>query len=236
MTDLSPEYLTLDGVDFIKLRRLEKLARTAQQRQRDILFIMEDVHDQHNLAAIARSCDAFGIQNIAFTMENDELFNPTQISNVTSSGASKWLDYRIFENGTEAAFATLHAEGWHIMATYVGESVESHDLYGIDIPKIEKLALLVGNEHAGISPKAVELADSFVKIPMHGMVQSFNVSVAAAICLAEITRQRHASPINFFIPEHEALTLTQDFIKRSLGSHPLQYQARQEYLNKRNAD
>lgn len=228
MPELPPAYQAIEGTEFLKPRRLHKLATVARQRQRDLLLIMEDVHNEHNLAAIARSCDAFGVQHIAFTMENEALFNPAQISNITSSGAAKWLDYRIFEGGTEPAFATLHAEGWHIMATYVGDQVESHNLYDIDIPRIERLALLVGNEHAGISPKALEHADSFVKIPMYGMVQSFNVSVAAAICLAEITRQRHASPINFFISEDEALALTADFVKRSLGNHPTQHESRQE--------
>lgn len=193
-------------------RRQRRIAETVQQRQRGLMVIMEDVHNPHNLAAIARSCDAFGVQDVSFTVQDHNLFDPKEIGRVSSSSASKWLDYRIFMDGTADAFTTLQAEGWHIMATVAGDDIPS--LYDLDLAQHDKLAVLVGNEHTGLSPKAVEMADSHMTIPMRGMIQSFNVSVATAITLAEVTRQREASPRNFAFSDDEIAALMLDFVGR----------------------
>lgn len=195
-------------------RRVERIQQVVSQRQRDVMVIMEDVHNPHNLAAIARSCDAFGVQNLAFTLQNEDLFNPKDTGKVTSASASKWLDYRIFETGTHTALTTLKAEGWHIVATVAGE--ESVSIYEVDftLPRYEKLAILVGNEHAGLSEVAIALADTRLTIPMLGMIRSFNVSVATAIILFEVTRQRHHSPQDFHLDEEAAQLLYEDFIRR----------------------
>lgn len=204
----------LNHLDQVTERRASKLRHAAQNRQRGLMVIMEDVHNPHNLAAIARSCDAFGVQQLAFTAQNPDLFDLDQVGWVTSAGATKWLDFRLFENGTADCFRTLHAEGWHIVATVAGSAIPS--LYALDWtqPTYHKLAVLVGNEREGISDVARDLADSALTIPMQGMIQSFNVSVATAITLAEITRQRRASEIDFTIPADEAERLFHDFIHR----------------------
>lgn len=193
-------------------RRLRRIVEVAAQRQRGMMVIMEDVHNPHNLAAIARSCDAFGVQNLAFTLENHELFDPSQVGKVTATGASKWLDYRIFTDGTRPALTTLKSEGWHIMATWVNPEAQS--IHALDFTQYENLALMVGNEHAGLSPAAIDLADSYVYLPMLGFAQSFNVSVATALTLFEITRQRLASEKNFRLSREEARWLAADFLQR----------------------
>jgi len=193
-------------------RRKQRLHTAARLRQRGLMVVMEDVHNPHNLAAIARSCDAFGIQQVAFTVQDHNLFDPQNVGRISSSSASKWLDYRIFEAGTVDCFTQLQAEGWHLMATVAGDDIPS--LYDVDLTQHEKLAVLVGNEHRGLSPKAVDMADSHITIPMRGMIQSFNVSVATAIILAEVTRQRQASPVDFNISEDDAWALALDFMQR----------------------
>jgi len=172
------------------------------------------VHNPHNLAAIARSCDAFGVQQVAFTMADSETFDPTNRNTPTSTSASKWIDYRAFEDGTEPCFATLKREGWHIAATVAGNDVPS--LYDIawTQPEYEHLAVVVGNERVGLSETAVQHASSAITIPMLGMIRSLNVSVATAIILAEITRQRHASPKNYRLSTAEAEKLFKDFSRR----------------------
>ena len=205
---------------FITERRLKRMMRVAARRQRDIMFIMEDVHNLHNLGAIARTCDAFGVQQISFTMENEDLFDPSQISRLTSSGASKWLDYRVFDTGTRDALNTLQSEGWHIAATLVDKDAKS--LFEIDFTQYDKLAIMVGNEHAGISPAAIEAADSYIYIPMQGMTESFNVSVAASLSLFEVTRQRKASDTNWLVQGDALEALTRSFIQRALTATPQQ--------------
>lgn len=208
-------YRTLPGARQLTARRLRRIVKIASQRQRGLMCIMEDVHNPHNLAAIARSCDAFGVQDVAFTLENHDLFDPRSTGTITSASASKWLDYRIFETGTEHGLTTLKAEGWHIMATVLAP--EATPIYEVNFCEYDRLALMVGNEHAGISPKGKALADSFVKIPMQGMIQSFNVSVAAAIALSEIARQRNACERDFTLGEEGAQALIADFVQRALN-------------------
>lgn len=220
MPDYFAEFDHYLRAGFITERRLKRMMRVAARRQRDIMFIMEDVHNLHNLGAIARSCDAFGVQQISFTMENEDNFDPSQISNVTSSGASKWLDYRIFEDGTRDALTTLKGEGWHIAATSVSQDAQS--LYEVDFTQYKKLAIMVGNEHAGISPAAIETANSAIYIPMQGLTESFNVSVAAALCLFEVTRQRKASDTDWLLDDPALQALTRDFIERALTATPEQ--------------
>ncbi|MCA9912154.1 MAG: RNA methyltransferase [Anaerolineae bacterium] len=192
--------------------RLQRLVKTACKRQRGLMLLMEDVHNEHNLAAISRSCDAFGVQQVAFTLENPDHFNPSRIPQVTARGAAKWLDYRIFTDGTTNALQTLHSEGWHLLATSLHPG--ARPLHTVDFTQYEKLVLMVGNEHAGLSPAALEHADQSIYIPMQGFTQSFNVSVAAALCLYEITRQRNASPVDFRISLEDARSLVEDFLQR----------------------
>lgn len=214
MTDLLSEFMHYAEKDQLSENRLKRVVDTASHRQSGLMVIMEDVHNPHNLAAIARSCDAFGIQEIAFTMENENLFDPKEVGKISSASASKWLDYRIFENGTHDALTTLKSEGWHIIATWVNPEAES--IHEIDFTQYDKLALMLGNEHSGISQTAIELADSYMYIPMMGMIESFNVSVAAALSLFEVTRQRLASEKDFFFPKDDARELIADFAMRAI--------------------
>jgi tRNA (guanosine-2'-O-)-methyltransferase len=191
--------------------RLQRIVSVVSNRQRGLMLMMENVHNPHNLAAIARSCDALGVQDLAFTMEHGSEFD-TDLIDITAVSAFKWLDYRQFTQGTGAALTTLKAEGWHIMATWVNPQARS--IYEIDFTQYEKLVLLVGSEGSGLSATAVAMADSFLYIPMQGFIQSFNVSVAAALSLFEITRQRRASAKDFALDMDSARALTKDFLKR----------------------
>ncbi len=212
MSELFEEFLPRLPELQMTEKRLKRLVKTARKRQRGLMLLMEDVHNEHNLAAISRSCDAFAVQNVAFTLENPDNFDSTRIPKVTASGAAKWLDYRIFTDGTTNALETLKSEGWHILATSLRPGAKS--IHAMDFTQYEKLVLMVGNEHAGLSPAALEHADGAVYIPMHGFTQSFNVSVASALCLYEITRQRNASPVDFRISLEEARILAEDFLRR----------------------
>lgn len=191
-------------------KRFEKIERTARSRQAGLMVIMEDVYNPYNLGAIARSCDAFGVQDVTVIFENQDVFDPREEGLGSALSASKWLDYRLM-HGTQRSLKTLKAEGWYILATVADRDTPT--LYNTDLSH-PQLALLVGNEHAGVSDAALQLADSTVTIPMQGMIESFNVSVATAIMLYEITRQRRKSPHDYTLSESEALDLMWDFSLR----------------------
>lgn len=215
-----PRYLTSEDLldreqHNLTEARLQRIREVVANRQRGLMVLMEDVYNPHNLAAIARSCDAFGVQQVAFTVENNALFDPKEIGRISSSSASKWLDYRTFLDGARRCIETLHDEGWHVMATLVSSKAKA--IYDIDftLPQYERLVVMVGNERDGLSLAAAEAADSHMVIPMQGMIRSFNVSVATAVTLAEITRQRRASDRSYALPPDEARALTASLVKRS---------------------
>jgi len=166
-------------------RRAEKLRRALSLRQPDLTVVLENIHDPHNVSAILRSCDAVGVLRVEL-LYNVEKF--PRIGRKSSSSANKWLECRRHTSVTEC-YATLRNEGFRVYATRLGGSAAS--LYELELSR--PAALVFGNEHRGVSAEAAELADGNFTIPMVGMIQSLNVSVAAAVSLYEAHRQRIAA-------------------------------------------
>lgn len=170
----------------LTLRRKKRLLQIAKQRQSGLIVVLEDIHDPHNAAAILRSCDAFGVQEVYFIFDKEERYNPRRVGKASSSSANKWLDFKIF-NSTKDCFRQLKKSGYKILVTALSKSATN--LFEKNLTE-KKIALVIGNEHRGVSTEALRLADEIIYIPMRGFVQSLNVSVAAAIFLFEITRER----------------------------------------------
>ncbi len=189
-------------------RRVQKLRDVAETRQRGIVVILEDIHDPHNAAAILRTCDAFGIQNVWFIFEKEKRYNPKRIGKASSSSANKWLDLSVF-GSTAAGIKALKQEGYHIMVTALTDTSVSLLDYSVSD---EKIALVVGNEHDGVSETMLKGADTILKIPMWGFVQSLNVSVATAIVLWELTKQRKARGNGWALSAHEQKRLLASFL------------------------
>lgn len=167
-------------------KRKERIETVMNNRQKGIIVVLEDIHDPHNAAAIMRTCDALGIQNIWFIFDKEKKYNPKKVGKASSSSANKWLDFQIFTS-TQECLEKLKEETYNIIATAFTPT--STSLLTKKFGK-EKIAILVGNEHAGLSEYAINNADEVIQIPMMGFVQSLNVSVATAIVLWEITKQR----------------------------------------------
>ena len=169
----------------ITKNRLDKIKAVASRRQQGVV-VFEDIHDPHNAAAVLRTADAFGIQKVCFIFDKQEKFNPKRVGKSTSSSANKWLDFEVFSSASEC-FKKLKKQGYTIVGTILDEKAKS--LIKTDFKK-PKIALVFGNEHSGLSQKAIELLDEHVYIPMQGFIQSLNLSVTAAICMYEVFRQR----------------------------------------------
>ncbi len=162
--------------------RKAKILGVLQRRQPDLTVVIEDITDPHNVSAIFRTCDAVGVYAVHLVYQNQKF---PELNSTTSSSALKWM--KIFRHNTiQECYEILRSEGYKIGATSLGKGAQ--DLYTIDLS--EKTAIVVGNEHSGVSSLAAAEADYFFKIPMMGMVQSLNVSVAAAVILYEALRQR----------------------------------------------
>ncbi|HET9137515.1 MAG TPA: TrmH family RNA methyltransferase [Candidatus Kapabacteria bacterium] len=164
--------------------RTDRIEQTLARRQPGLVVVLENVHDPHNIGAILRSCDAVGVMRVMMLYTIEE---PPKIGVTSASGAMKWIEFRRFRS-VASCFDELHVEGFQILATKIEPKAAS--LYSYDLAK--PTALVFGNEHRGISEEAASQADGLVYIPMMGMVESVNVSVAAAISLFEASRQRSA--------------------------------------------
>lgn len=190
-------------------KRLETFKRVAAGRQQGFVVVLEDIHDPHNAMAILRTCDAFGIQDVQFVFAQEKQFNPRKMGKSSSSSANKWLTYKTYTD-TETCLRTLIDAGYHTVATTLSETAGS--LYTAELIQ-PKIALILGNEHRGISPTAAALAQQHVIIPMAGFVQSLNVSVTAGILLYEISRQRQHAAIGRTTQAEQELLLS-DFLSR----------------------
>lgn len=199
--------------------RLNKLRRVARRRQSGLTVIIEDVFDPHNLGAITRSCDAFGIQEINIIFDTHPEFDPKEVGKNSSTATNKWLNYRV-HHGSEKALRTLKEEGWHIVATALDPNAES--IFEADLSQ-PRLALLLGNEKDGLSARALRSADRLVTIPMRGLAQSMNVSVTAALFIYEVTRQRRQGDPEAYAADESAQQTTLDYF---LEMH--------KHLNRRN--
>lgn len=163
--------------------RIAKYKRLAALRQ-NMTVILENVHDPHNIGAVLRSCDAVGISEI-YILQTETTDNPNFIGKKSSTGALKWVAAHYFTD-IKTCFTAVRKKYNKIYGTHLSESASS--LYALDLT--ESVALMFGNEHAGISDAALKELDGNFIIPQYGMVQSLNISVACAVSLYEASRQR----------------------------------------------
>jgi tRNA (guanosine-2'-O-)-methyltransferase len=163
-------------------RRLNRMTSTLRRRQPDLTVVIENVHDPHNISAVLRSCEAVGAPRVhlVYTQESEP-----RLSTGVSASALKWLNV-VRHPSIEACYQALRAEGFSILATALHD--DFIDLHDADLTR--PTAVVFGNEKRGCSDEAVKMADGTLRIPMMGMVQSLNISVACAVTLYEALRQR----------------------------------------------
>jgi tRNA (guanosine-2'-O-)-methyltransferase len=175
-------------IDTITDRRKQRLETVLRQRQTGLTIVLENVWDPHNVSAVLRSADAVGIHTVYLLYTVESAPNLKRHGKQSSASAKKWLEFRVFED-VDACFADLRANNFKIYASHLTE----HAIGLHDIDFSENTAVILGNEHRGVSEEACARADGIYYIPMMGMVESLNVSVAAAVSLYEAQRQRAAA-------------------------------------------
>ncbi len=162
-------------------RRFERILQVLSKRQKDLSIMAEDVYKPHNLSAMLRTCDAVGIGQV-------NAINPTggiPTYNETSGSADKWINVTVFKTFAEA-HECIKSQGMQLIATTLSDSAVDYR----DVDYTKPSCILFGNEKRGVSSEAAAVADKHIIIPMLGMVQSLNVSVATAVILFEAQRQR----------------------------------------------
>ena len=162
-------------------RRLERIRSVASARLKGLTVAFDSLHDPHNVSAALRSCEAFGVQNIHLVGSA----RTVQINKSITKGCERWLTFHWHESPAACADALRKAGYRILLAMPAGDSQPIHE-----VDFAEGIALVFGNEHAGLSPEFAGLADGCCHVPMRGFVESLNVSVAVAISLAYATRAR----------------------------------------------
>ena len=161
--------------------RLKRIRAVLDRRQPDLTVIADEVHKGRNIAAILRTCDAVGIDTV-HCVRPTEGYRPFR---GTALGTQKWVGIKLYDR-VEEPLAHYREEGFQVLVTGVGV-----DGYDYRVPDYTRPTVLVlGSERDGASMAALESADYRVSIPMIGMAESYNVSVACAIILAEAQYQR----------------------------------------------
>lgn len=163
--------------------RIERLETVLARRQPGLTVLLENVHDPHNISAVMRSCDAVGVQDIYIL--NTTIPPHKRWGNKSSSSAHKWLTVHQFTD-TAACFEELRKNYDKIYTTHL--SSDATGLHDLDLT--QKVALVFGNEHGGVSEETIRLSDGNFIIPQVGIIKSLNISVACAVSLYEAYRQK----------------------------------------------
>ena len=163
-------------------QRFEKIKKVLAKRQPDIAVVLDNVHKPHNLAAIIRSCDAIGIGNVfGITCDKKKI----NVNLKSASGSNNWIKLHIHES-IKVLLNTLKEKNMDIYIA--NNSKKAVNFRSADFT--QPCAIVLGSELNGVSDEATNFADQEIMIPMCGMVESLNVSVASAIILYEVQRQR----------------------------------------------
>lgn len=197
---------------FVTPQRCEKMRTVIAERTRYITVALEDIYQPHNASAVLRSCDGFGVQD-AYIIEGRNRFKPNKGIEL---GTSQWLTLHRFNKAgtsTAAAVKDLRSRGYRIVATSPrGNDVE---LEKFDLQK-GPAAFFFGNELDGLTEAMKQQADEFVKIPMFGFVESFNISVSCALVLHHLVHQLRQQQIEWQLTQEEKNELLLGWLRKSI--------------------
>lgn len=198
--------------DFVTDNRWGQLERVAESRSRYLTVVLEDLYQAQNASAVLRSCDCFGVQDVHI-IENRNRFN---VHRDIAMGSSKWLTLKKYsdeENNTREALQSLKRDGYRIIATTPHR--DDVTLEEFDVTK-GKCALVFGTELTGISDIVAEEADEFMRIPMYGFTESFNISVSASLVMHHLSHKMRNSDIDWRLPEEDKNSLLLDWLRLSV--------------------
>lgn len=202
--------------EIITPNKKEMFDRIAADRTKHLTVVMENIYQEHNASAVLRSCDCFGLQDL-HVIEKD---NTYKIQRDIALGAGRWVDMHNYDdskNVTKDCLNDLKLKGYKIVATT--PHTDSQTIYDLDLT--QPIALVFGTERRGISEEVVEMADEFVKIPMYGFTESFNISVSVAIVLNTLRQRLEQSDLNWKLSDEEQTLLKINWCSKILNGGDL---------------
>ena len=194
---------------FITEHKRELIETVLARRTKFITVALEDIYQPQNASAVVRTADCFGIQEV-HVIEGRNTYDPNP---QVLQGSGKWVDIIKYEgegNNTAACFNKLRKQGYRIVGTAPHREGISLPDYKVNQP----IALVFGTEETGLSDYALEHVDDFLRIPMYGFTESFNLSVSAAICLYQLTSNLYKSNLNWGLTEETKTDLRLAWYKK----------------------
>lgn len=222
MTGGGPRYEPLEGVPASTLLlepRLERIERVLEERTRTVTVVLDRLEDAFNMAAVLRSCEAFGLQDVHVIRNPDAPFKPNA---TVTQGCDKWLDVHLHQDFASCASA-LRAAGYRVLASALRDDASSLYALRFDTP----VALVFGNERFGVSDEVLAHSDGTFVIPMRGFVQSLNISaaVSATVSYAVGWRMQHLGKTGD-LTDPERAALREQFQMRSVKQRGRLYRGR----------
>jgi len=197
-------------------KRIENLQRVLNNRLEDIVVVLDNLFDPHNMGAIVRTVEALGIQDI-HVIERD---TPLDLSCKVTTYSNKRVSIHTYENARSCVdFIKKH--GFQIVvAQMTGTAVPIDDF---EIYPDSKIAIVMGNEHAGASEEICQLADTHVVVPMNGFTESYNVSVATALVLADFVNKKRSAilPETGTLSENRKIVLYDQWLQKAVKKSEL---------------
>lgn len=200
--------------EYVTDHKVQLIDDVLNQRTRHLTVMLEDLYHAHNISAVIRTCDCFGIQDLYIAQKlHDYEVNPNIVR-----GASKWVNLEKYvrsEDSPARCIKDLKKKGYRIVGTTPDHN--SASVHELDIS--QKTALIFGTELRGLSNHAKEEADELIHIPMYGFTESFNISVSAALILNELVARLKGSDVHWQLSDKEKRELKlawyQRIVKRS---------------------
>lgn len=205
--------------DLLLPQRLERIEQVLAHRTRTVTVVLDRLEDTFNMAAVLRTCEAMGLQDVHVIRNPDQAFKP---NGTVTQGCDKWLDLHVYKDFATCA-AALHARGYRVLASAIQPGAQSLFELRFD----QKVALVFGNERFGVSDEVLKHADGTFWIPMRGFVQSMNISAAASACITRAVawRVEHLGQSGDLGPD-ETLALREQFQMRSVKQRGRVYRNR----------
>jgi tRNA (guanosine-2'-O-)-methyltransferase len=205
---------------FVTDNRKETLKKVLQNRTRYFTAVLEDLYQMHNISAVVRSADIFGLQDLHIIQKK---YDP-KLSHSIAKGAEKWLDFHHYSD-TKTAIDKLRQKGYQIVAT----TPHTNDVNLQDFDISKPSAFFFGVEKEGLSDEVMSQADIFLKIPMYGFTESFNISVAAALIMREVTEKLRTSDIDWQLSPQKKNDIYMNWLEKTIKSIDL---IKKDYLKK----
>ncbi len=198
------EYKPVEPESFLLEVRKEKIDRVVEQRTRTFTVVLDRLEDSFNMAAVLRTCEAMGVQEVHVVVNPEAPFLP---NSRVAQGCDKWLDVKLYKTFAECR-EHLKGRGFALYASAIREGATS--LYSLRFDS--KIAIIFGNERFGVSEEVLSGVDGTFWIPMRGFSQSINISAAASACISRAIawREEHLGKVGDLTAE-EAQALRERF-------------------------